>query len=141
MNVIGYIDCFSFPSRLRRNTLHPSMSLQCPNPLYTTWYTLQIHALLYYCCVFFCYILKSPCQQVSQPSLTEAMLQRHNETETAAPKLSFAGKTINVNNRYIYIYININIIIMCTCIYMYIQLCSVQYQFVCSYIQACRPTY
>ena len=86
-------------------------------------------------------LLKSPCQQVSQPSLTEAMLQRHNETETAAPKLSFAGKTINVNNRYIYIYININIIIMCTCIYMYIQLCSVQYQSVCSYIQACRPTY
>ena len=52
-------------------------------------------------------LLKSPCQQVSQPSLTEAMLQRHNETETAAPKLSFAGKTINVNNRYMYMYMYI----------------------------------
>ena len=35
-----------------------------------------------------------------QALLTEAMLQRHNETESSALRPSFTGKHITVNNRY-----------------------------------------
>jgi hypothetical protein len=42
----------------------------------------------------------SPQSLVSQQALlTEAMLQRHNETESSALRPSFAGKPITVNNR------------------------------------------
>ena len=41
---------------------------------------------------------------MSHPSLTEAMLQRHNETETSTVKPIFGGKEITVDNRYIIIF-------------------------------------
>ena len=52
--------------------------------------------------------------QVSQPSLTEAALLRHNQAEVPPPRPSFNGKEITVNNRYKNLQDNIEVLAMQT---------------------------
>ena len=76
-------------------------------------------------------VLQQLPQQVSQPSLTEAILQRHNETESSALPTSFAGKEITVNNRCNYCYIQHTLLlhttyITVTCTYN-VHYCYIQF--------------
>lgn len=60
----------------------------------------SMQMLVLWCIVYtMIIVLQLSPQQLSPPSLTEAMLQRHNETELSTVKPSFVGKSINVNNR------------------------------------------